>query len=92
MNNLGHRLSRPGRRDEALAPTDEAVDIYRRLAQANPAAFVPDLARSLNNLGIRLSGLGRGTRRWPPTDEAVEIRRRLAQANPAAFEPDLACR
>ena len=47
-----------GRRDEALAPAQEAVNTYRALADANPA-YLPDLAMSLNNLGIRLSELGR---------------------------------
>ena len=40
-------------------PAQEAVDIYRKLAQSNPAAFLPDLAASLNNLGTFLSALGR---------------------------------
>ncbi|MCP3859993.1 MAG: hypothetical protein GY704_10100, partial [Phycisphaeraceae bacterium] len=40
---------------EAVAPTEEAVTIYRQLAEANPA-FLNELASSLNNLGIRYSG------------------------------------
>jgi hypothetical protein len=36
-----------GRREEALAPAEEAADIYRRFAGANPAAHLPDLAMSL---------------------------------------------
>ncbi|MFG1723198.1 hypothetical protein ACGFII_31725, partial [Micromonospora chalcea] len=39
-----------GRRQEALAPTEEAVTIRRRLAQTNPDAWLPNLAGSLNNL------------------------------------------
>ena len=52
LNNLSIRLADAGRRDEALAAITEAVDIRRRLAAANPAAFLPDLAMSLNNLSI----------------------------------------
>jgi hypothetical protein len=52
-------LSALGRREEALAATQEAADLYRDLAQQNPQAFLPDLAMSLNNLGNRLSALGR---------------------------------
>ncbi|MBT8227543.1 MAG: tetratricopeptide repeat protein, partial [Dactylosporangium sp.] len=59
LNNLGNRLSEAGRREEALAPTQEAVTIRRRLAEASPGAFLSDLAGSLNNLGIRLSEAGR---------------------------------
>lgn len=48
MNNLGIRLCGLGRRDEALAPAEEAaVVIRRRLAEANRAAYLPDLAMSL---------------------------------------------
>jgi tetratricopeptide (TPR) repeat protein len=52
-------LSGIGRRDDALTPTQEAVTIYRALAENNPAAYLPDLAMSLNNLGNRLSDIGR---------------------------------
>jgi hypothetical protein len=45
LNNLGAMLSNLGRREEALAATQEAVDIRRRLAQTRPDAFLPDLAR-----------------------------------------------
>ncbi|MDH2394172.1 tetratricopeptide repeat protein, partial [Streptomyces sp. HNM0663] len=79
-----------GRRDEALTATQEAVDVYRRLAAGNPAAYEPDLAGSLSNLGNRLSEVGRRDEALTATQEAVEIRRRLAAGNPAAYEPDLA--
>jgi len=42
-------------REDALAASQEAVDIRRQLAAARPDAFLPDLAMSLNNLGNRLS-------------------------------------
>ena len=65
---------------DALAPTEEAVQLYRELAADNPA-YLPDLASALNNLGIRYSEVGRRARRparpprkpssstasWPPT-------------------------
>jgi hypothetical protein len=56
---VGIRLSDLGRREDALAASQEAVDIRRRLAQTRPDAFLPDLATSLNNLGGDLSDLGR---------------------------------
>jgi tetratricopeptide (TPR) repeat protein len=83
-------LSDLGRREEALAATTEAVEIRRRLAGVNPAAFDPDLASALNNRGAMLSNLGRREEALAATTEAVEIRRRLAGVNPAAFDPDLA--
>jgi tetratricopeptide (TPR) repeat protein len=86
----GFALSALGRRAEALEATQEAVDLYRRLAQQNPDAFLPNLARSLNNLGKVLSEMGRRAEALEATQEAVEIRRQLAQQNPDAFLPDLA--
>ena len=66
------------------------VESYRTLAEANPAAYLPDLAISLNNLGMMLSELGLRKEALPPTQEAVDIRRALAETNPAAYLPYLA--
>ncbi len=88
LNNLGNRYSEVGRRQEAVAPTEEAVSLYRELATTNPA-FRPDLAMALNNLGIRYSEVGRRQEAVAPTEEAVSLRRELATTNPA-FRPDLA--
>jgi tetratricopeptide (TPR) repeat protein len=44
---LRHRRQARGLQEEALLATGEAVDICRRLAVADPEAFVQDLARSL---------------------------------------------
>ena len=79
LNNLSVRLADLGRREDALAASQEAVAIYRELAAARPDAFRPDLARSLNNLSARpgrpgaaggRAGRDRGSRRvstgsWP---------------------------
>ncbi len=89
-NNLGNRLSALGRREDALEATEEAVAIYRRLAEVQPDAFLPDLAVSFNNLGGMLSELGRREDALEATEEAVAIRRRLAEARPDAFLSDLA--
>ncbi|WP_218509742.1 toll/interleukin-1 receptor domain-containing protein [Variovorax sp. dw_308] len=86
----GLRLSAAGRREDALAATEEAVQVYRGLAQARPDAFLPNLATSLNNLGNMLSDLGRREDALAATEEAVKICRGLAQARPDAFLPDLA--
>ena len=54
LNNLANRLSEAGSRKEALAPTQEAVEIRRGLADpetGNPAAHLPDLAMSLWTVG-----------------------------------------
>ncbi|MDP9403373.1 MAG: tetratricopeptide repeat protein, partial [Actinomycetota bacterium] len=90
LNNLAASLSGMGRRDEALAAAQEAVDLYRRLAEAAPQAFLPDLATSLNNLAAFLSGMGRRDKALTAAQEAVDLYRRLAEAAPQAFLPNLA--
>ncbi|WP_189323477.1 tetratricopeptide repeat protein, partial [Streptomyces flaveus] len=64
--------------------------IRRTLAQANRAAFLPDLAMSLNNLSNRQGDAGDREAALVSITEAVEFYRTLAQANRAAFLPDLA--
>ncbi|MBM7086915.1 tetratricopeptide repeat protein [Micromonospora sp. MMS20-R2-29] len=84
------RLANAGLRDQALLPAEEAVAIFRRLAEADPAVYLLDLAGSLNNLGMILSGLGRREEALAPSEEAAAIFRRLAEANPAVYLSDLA--
>jgi len=88
LSNLGNRYSEVGRRQEAVAPTEEAVALRRDLAAANPA-YQPDLVAALNNLGNRYSEVGRRQEAVAPTEEAVALYRDLAAANPA-YQPDLA--
>jgi tetratricopeptide (TPR) repeat protein len=87
---LGIRLSEVGDKRAALEPAREAVGIYRTLAEAEPAAYLPHLASALSNLGRHLSEVG--DRRAAPesTREAVGIYRRLAEAEPAVYLPNLA--
>jgi hypothetical protein len=90
LNTLGIRLFDLGRREEALAASQEAAAIRRRLAEARPDAFLPDLAQSLSGLGLRLSSLGRHEEALAAHQEAVAIRRRLAGPRPDAFLHDRA--
>jgi hypothetical protein len=48
---LGYRLANTGQREDALTATEQAVEIYRRLAVARPDTFEPDLARALQPRG-----------------------------------------
>ncbi|GAA2650730.1 hypothetical protein GCM10010425_74240 [Streptomyces spororaveus] len=63
---------------------------YRSLAEANPDAYLPDLASALNNLSVCLGAVGRRDEGLATVQEAVTIRRSLAEANPTAYLPDLA--
>ena len=71
LDSYATRLSRLGRREDALTAIDEAVGVYRELAGARPDAFLPDLAMSLNNQSGRLSELGRREDALTAIDEAV---------------------
>ena len=62
----------------------EATNLYRTLAEHNPAAHTPDLAMSLNNLANRLDSNGQQREALKTAQEAVTIRRNLAEHNPAA--------
>lgn len=59
LHNLSEQLAVLGRNEEALALTEEAVEIRRRLASDDPEAFLPQLARSLARLRDRLTAFGR---------------------------------
>ncbi|HSV67566.1 MAG TPA: tetratricopeptide repeat protein, partial [Mycobacteriales bacterium] len=90
LTRLGIRLAEVGDTRAAVEPTREATGIYRALAEAEPAAYLPDLAMSLNNLGIRLAEVGDKRAALEPTREATGIYRALAEAAAAAYLPDLA--
>jgi tetratricopeptide (TPR) repeat protein len=84
------RLAYAGRREEALASSEEAVTIFRQLAQSDPDAHLPGLAKSLNDLGTRLLQLGRREEALAPSEEAVTIFRQLAQSDPVTYLSGLA--
>jgi CHAT domain-containing protein/tetratricopeptide (TPR) repeat protein len=86
--NLGSFLSEVGQKQEALAPTEEAVRILRQLEGSQPETR-RFLAIALNNLGIRYSELGRRQEALAPTEEALKIHRELAKTN-TAYLNDLA--
>lgn len=90
LTNLAIRLRDLGRREQALAAAEEAVQLYRTLAEAHPDAVTPDLAASLNNLASSLSELGRPEQAFVAAEEAADLYRTLAEARPDAFTPNLA--
>ncbi|MFN2494617.1 MAG: tetratricopeptide repeat protein, partial [Pseudonocardiaceae bacterium] len=87
---LGHRLTALGDKSGALAPTREAVGLYRWLAETEPDAYLPDLALALSNLGGLLAAMGDRSGSLAPIWQAVGIYRQLAEAEPDAHLPGLA--
>ncbi|MEV6124333.1 hypothetical protein AB0M23_28135, partial [Streptomyces sp. NPDC052077] len=61
----------------------------RALANANPDAYLPNLATSLNNLSNRLGEVGRPAEGLTAAEEAVSHYRALAKANRERFAADL---
>jgi tetratricopeptide (TPR) repeat protein len=68
-------LSELGRCNEALEATREAVQLGRELVQANPQAFLSDLAMNLNTLGAMFSEMGNHDEALPAAQEAVQLYR-----------------
>jgi len=89
----GHRanvLNKLHRWDEAKATFEEVLQRRRSLAQADPDAYLPDVAMTLNNLGILLADLGEREAARQHFDEALGLYRQLAGRYPDAYLPDVA--
>lgn len=83
LHSLVSALDEQGRREEALAVAQDAIDLQHRLAETNPAAFEPELV-------IQLPQSGQYDEARQGALEAVNLGRRLAKENPDAFESTLA--
>ncbi|SCG39625.1 hypothetical protein GA0070623_0570 [Micromonospora rifamycinica] len=79
-------IGRARKRVEALVPSEEAVSIRRRLAEANPAAYLPDLAMSLWAYGwVCVNVKANFVEALEATTEAITIYGPLAEQLPAVF-------
>jgi hypothetical protein len=83
LHALGSRLSQlPDRRDEALAATAEAVDIYRSFTDRDPELHLPRLAVLLHGQGAARYATGDVTGAAAAFQEAVTILRPMVERNP----------
>ncbi|WP_331742860.1 tetratricopeptide repeat protein (plasmid) [Streptomyces sp. NBC_00868] len=92
LDTLNDQLPKSSRRlaTTAVHLTQTLTDRYRVLAEANPDAYLPNLAGALNNLSLRLGETGRREEGLAAIEEATSHYRGLAEANPDAYLPDLA--
>ncbi|MFD3553017.1 caspase family protein, partial [Streptomyces goshikiensis] len=90
LGNVAASWSEDGRWEKALAPSQEASDLFRALTSIDPGAHLPDLAGSLNNLANNQSETGDRRGALTTITEATDLYRALANDNPAAHLPDLA--
>jgi tetratricopeptide (TPR) repeat protein len=86
---LAWRMFNAGLYGEAVTASVDTMQSYRQLAESDPAAFTPELARALYNLSVLLSVLGSHDA-LAFGFEAVSIYIRLAEADPARFDAELA--
>ena len=90
LNNLAVLYSSTQRMKEAEQAYAEALATYRKLAEANPDAYLPYVAGTLNNLAVLYSGTQRMKEAEQAYAEALATYRKLAEANPDAYLPDVA--
>ena len=82
---LSRCLANIGRHDEALKAVREATNLYRTLAERNPAAHTPNLAMSLNNLAISLGDNGQQREALTTAQEATNLYQKLVSEHFQAF-------
>ena len=90
LNNLGLLYYDTQRLQEAEEAYGEALSTYRKLAEANPDAWLSYVATTLNNIADLYSGTQRMKEAEEAYAEALAIRRNLAEANPDAYLPYVA--
>lgn len=74
---------------QAAQLIEEAVELFRDLAEQRPDIFVHRLASALHNLGALYSDQRRWEKARKATQEAVDLRRKLASLRPDTFLGDL---
>ena len=89
QNNLGLLYRANQKMPQAEGAYNEALKIYRQLADNNPDAFLPGLANILNNLGNYYRANQKMSQAEGAYNEALIIKRQLADKNPDTFLPEL---
>lgn len=83
--NFSNRLTDASYHDGALEATQQAVAVYRWLANEAPDAYEPMLAEALANIAIDLRATGSHDEAHAAASEAVERLRRLDTLAPGPF-------
>ena len=69
---------------------EEALQMYKALAEENPRTYLPDVAMTLNNLANLQKAKNEFGEALAKYEEALQIRRALAEENPRTYLPDVA--
>ena len=83
LHNLGVVLIRLGRKEEAVAPTEEALTLYRAMATANGREGSAAMERPLRNLVLLYFEGNRPQEALPLADELVRLHQTLSPQDPA---------
>jgi len=89
-NNLAILYCETQRLQEAEGALHESLSTYRKLAQDNPEAYLPDIAMALNNLAILYRDQQRMQKAEEMYLESLAIYRKFARDNPEAHLADVA--
>lgn len=79
-----------GKWGEAIEIGKEALNLYRSLASADLASFLPRLIRALNNVGAYFGEIGEDEQALTLAQEAVQIGRLLSQEGIDSILPQFA--
>ena len=90
LDNLSGLYADAGNFQWAVEAEQQAVEVYRKLAQISPTAYQQKLAASLNGLGLLYAQTNRFKEEEATFKEVIDIRSQLAARNPSAYEPELA--
>jgi len=85
LNNLANLYRARNELDKAEEAYNEALGLYRALAQNNPSAYHPDVAMTLNNLAVLYRARNELEKAEEAYNEALGLYRALAQNNPSAY-------
>ena len=75
--------------EDAHKEHEEALKIYRELAQKDPETYLPYVAMTLNNLGILDSDQNRMAEARKEYEEALKIYEAFVEQDPEQFTTDV---
>ena len=88
LSHCGQFYSAAGQRQEALATTLEAAQLYAvAVTTRSTDAFEPELAKCLSSLGLRYAAVGERNAALAATQDAVALLRRLGEGLTAGRPP-----
>lgn len=90
LNNLALLHDAQNNHEAALNEYEEALQIYRALAEVSPNTYLPDVADTLNNLGVLHRNQNDYEAALKEFEEALQIRRALGEVNSDSYLPFLA--